>query len=116
MLKRHLGATALAATPNAVVIQTTPIKNHDGIAGCPPPAPDAAASAPRWEDGLSSQVEDYLTNAQRCEALAKEARDAVVSAALIQAAQQWRDRASLLALQGQESPAALDKDGVRDAV
>src|SRR5262249_12661543 len=49
---------------------------------------------------LGSKIEDCLTNAQRCETLANEARDTLVRDALRHAAQQWRSRADLLGQHG----------------
>jgi hypothetical protein len=50
---------------------------------------------PRPEVSLGSRAKECLENAQRCETLAEIERDQVVSAALMHAAQQWRDRALL---------------------
>jgi hypothetical protein len=47
------------------------------------------------ERNLSSRAQEYLENAQRCEFLAKDEKDAAVRTALIHAARQWRNRALL---------------------
>jgi hypothetical protein len=57
----------------------------------------SAMGGERWESELSTRIEDYLKQAQECETLAMEAKDAVVKAALLHAAQHWRDRARLVA-------------------
>src|SRR5262245_41790021 len=64
---------------------------------CPLPPICSAAVAPlAWEGKLGSKIEECLTIARRCEALANEARDILVRSALMHAAQQWRSRARSL--------------------
>src|SRR5262249_30201603 len=55
-----------------------------------------AARFLRSEGKVRSRVEECLKNAVQCEALAREERDTIVTAALMHAARQWRDRAGLL--------------------
>jgi hypothetical protein len=49
------------------------------------------------ETALISRVEEYQQKAELCEDLALQAKDAEVKIALMEAARQWRGRASLLA-------------------
>jgi len=68
---------------------------------------------------LGSAAEDCLMNAEQCEAVAKHARDTVIRAGLMHAADQWRKRAELLAVRaqprcaagerGEPAPAMLDR-------
>jgi hypothetical protein len=57
---------------------------------------------------LIPRVQEYQEKAELCEGLALQTKDAEVKIALMEAARQWRDRASLLAQHEHDRPHALE--------